>query len=465
MKAAHTQNETPHWFRGFTPGQGPIYLQIVQFLESAITDGSLTPGDRLPAQRQLAQALKVDLTTVTRGFTEARRRQLIEARGALGTFIATPKVDLTHSIDLSMNIPPSPADLDMAAMLKQGASQILMRSDVDLLMTYHVGGGSNADRDAGAHWLRPMLGQVDKGQVIACPGAQAALAALILASTRPGDVILTEPLIYPGLPAAAEQLGRRVETVEVDASGMRPDCLESACRKYDARLIYLNPTLQNPTTRTMPEDRRRDIVKSAARCNVKIIEDDPYWLFGDDALPPLARLLPQQVYYLSTLSKCITPGLRTAFLHLPSRESESSILSALRTFSAASPLTMALATQWIHDGSADRLLAGVLQESRERQCAATDTLTGTSPDSAGAGIHLWYSLPSFWKAADLSVAARGAGLLVTPSTVFNVGDNPPNAIRISLGGCTNGKQLRAALKKLSNLLARPPSNYCGLVEI
>ncbi|MFM0736590.1 PLP-dependent aminotransferase family protein [Paraburkholderia xenovorans] len=462
MKAAHTQYEAPHWFTGFASGHGPIYLQIVEFLESAIANGSLSPGDRLPPQRQLAETLKVDLTTVTRGFTEARRRHLIEARGALGTFIAAPKVDLTHRIDLSMNIPPSPADVDMAGMLKHGASQILMRSDVDLLMTYHLGGGSSADRDAGAHWLKRMLGRVDTSRVIACPGAQSTLAALILASTRPGDVILTEPLIYPGLPEAAIQLGRRVETVEVDASGMRPDCLEDACRTYDARLIYLNPTLQNPTARTMPEERRRDIVRSAARCKVKIIEDDPYWLFSNDAPPPLARLMPEQVYYLSTLSKCISPGLRTAFLRLPTGESESRILSALHTFSAASPLTTALATQWIHDGSADQLLAGVLRESHERQRVATDTLTGTSPESAGSGIHLWYPLPRFWKAEELSAAAHCAGLLVTPSREFYLGSNPPNAIRISLGGCASRKQLAAALKKLSNLLTHSSPHYAGV---
>jgi DNA-binding transcriptional MocR family regulator len=347
----------------------------------------------------------------------------------------------------------------MASLLKQGASQILMRSDVDLLMTYHLGGGSSADRGAGAHWLNRMLGRIDTRRVLACPGSQSALAALILASTRPGDAILAEPLIYPGLPAAAIQLGRRVETVQVDEAGMRPDSLEEACRKFDARLIYLNPTIQNPTTRTMPEGRRRDIVNVASRCNVRIIEDDPYWLFSDEGIPPLAQMMPDQVYYLSTLSKCLSPGLRTAFLHLPSRDSESAVLSALRTFSVSSSLTTALATQWICDGSANQLLAGVLQESRERQHIATDTLTGISIGAAGAGIHMWYTLPSFWKAEDLSVAARGAGLLVTPSTAFHAGGKPPNAIRISLGGCASGTQLKAALKKLSSLLAQPPVGY------
>ena len=81
----HPGDGDARWFGSFVAGGGPRYLQIVGFIERAIADGLLRPGDRLPPQRQLAAQLGVDLTTVTRGFTEARRRQLIDARGAFGT--------------------------------------------------------------------------------------------------------------------------------------------------------------------------------------------------------------------------------------------------------------------------------------------------------------------------------------------------------------------------------------------
>jgi DNA-binding transcriptional MocR family regulator len=457
MKPLHDPYKHPDWATGFVSGDGPRYLQIVRFLEAAIANGTLRAGDRLPPQRQLAEALGIDLTTVTRAFTEARRRQLIEARGTLGTFVAAPKVELTQSIDLSMNIPPPPADVEMEALLREGMSQVLMRTDTNLLMTYHLGGGSNADRSAGAQWLKPMLGRIDLARVVVCPGAQAALAALILASTQPGDVILMEPLAYPGLPMAARQLGRRVETVALDASGMRPDALDEACRKHDARVIYLNPTLQNPTTRTMPEKRRFDILKTAARLNVKVIEDDPYWLFAADAPPPLARLMPEQVYYVSTLSKCLSPGLRTAFVALPDPQSQHAFLTALRTFSLTSPLTTTLVTQWIHDGRAAQLLAGVQAEASARQRMASGTLSGGVSLPANQGIHVWHTLPGYWQALDLASSARDNGLVVAPAEAFYTGPTPPNAIRISLGGCANRAQLESALRKLSSLLAHKPA--------
>jgi DNA-binding transcriptional MocR family regulator len=132
--------------------------------------------------------------------------------------------------------------------------------------------------------------------------------------------------------------------------------------------------LQNPTTRTMPERRRIDIAKTAVRLNIRIIEYDPYWLFAENAPPPLARLIPEQVYCVSTLSKFLSPGLRTAFVALPENEDQHAFLVALRTFSLKSPLTTTVVTQWIHDGSPAQLLTGVQAEARGRLRMASGAL-------------------------------------------------------------------------------------------
>jgi DNA-binding transcriptional MocR family regulator len=451
------------WLGQLAPQGGPRYLQIADFIERALSDGTLQPGDRLPPQRHLAALLKVDLTTVTRAYDEAKRRNLLEGHGARGTYAAAPKVELAPMLDLSMNIPPPPAGVDFDDLLKQGLAQVLMRSDSDLLMSYHLGGGSLADRGAGALWLAPMFGAVEPEHVVACPGAQSALAALILALSAPGEVIVAEPALYPGLRTAAEQLGRRVVAVDVDADGMRPDALEKTCRRYRARLIYLNPTLQNPTAHTMPEQRRREIAQTAIRCGANIIEDDPYWLLADAAPPPLARFAPRHVYYISTLSKCLTPGLRSAFVLLPEAQVRERFLAALRSFILMStPLTMALATQWIYDGSAARLLDGVREEARVRQQLTAQLLAGT-PQMPGAGIHVWLTLPSYWTSAELTETAHAEGLAITPSDVFHTGALPPNAIRLSLGSIRERNRLAAALRKLSHLLARKPAARRGIV--
>jgi len=455
--------DVPTWLPRLAANQGPRFLQIADALQAAVADGSLKPGDRLPPQRQLAAQLDVDLTTVTRGYDEARRRHLLEGRGARGTYVAAPKVELSTILDLSMNTPPPPAGVDFDDLLKQGLSQVLMRADNAMLMTYHLGGGSDADRQAGAAWLAPMLGHLDPSQLVVCPGAQAAIAAAILALTEPGAVILAEPTTYPGLRAAAIGFGRRIVAVEADQHGMLPALLEEACRRHRPALVYLNPTCQNPTAITMPASRRQALAGIAQRYGVRIVEDDPYWLLADAPPPPIATLAPDHVVYISTLSKCLAPGLRVAFVLLRDADERERFLAALRSFALmVPPLTAALATQWIRDGSAGALLQGVREEARLRHRMARDILAGRYSGS-GDGLHAWLALPAYWQSAQLAHAAAAEGIAVTPAQAFATGDVSVNAIRISLGSIQDRGRLQAGLQRLSQLLARRPAPFSAPV--
>lgn len=102
------------WTPTISELSGPRYQRIVEAMEADIAAGRLVRGQQLPTQRALARALGVDLTTVTRAYTEARRRGIMEARVGQGSFVsetsARRAVDLPHpvAIDLSMNVPPHP---------------------------------------------------------------------------------------------------------------------------------------------------------------------------------------------------------------------------------------------------------------------------------------------------------------------------------------------------------------------
>ncbi|WP_454674893.1 aminotransferase-like domain-containing protein [Achromobacter pestifer] len=445
------------WPQNLTRGGGPRYRQIADFIEHAVAENQLQPGDRLPPQRGLAQRLGVDLTTVTRAYAEAGQRGLLDPRGASGTFIARPPAQAAQLIDLGMNMPPAPLGCDLQDLVQRGLAKVMDRHDVNVMMAYHLAGGGPEARAAGAQWLAQAVGPIDPALVLVCPGAQAALAALILAYSQPGDPIIAEPLVYPGLLSAARHLGREVLAAEVDGDGMTPAGLERACRESGSRLVYLNPTLQNPTTHTMSARRRRDLVRSASACGARIIEDDPYRLFLDDAPPPLASYAPASVFHIATLAKCLTPGLRTAFVLSPDQDSRERVLAAMRSFALmATPLMGALTTQWITSGAADTVLNGVRAEAQARQRLARQLLPG--PFHANpAGIHLWQVLPPQWTALDLARVARDEGLSVTSSDAFQVGQAPGhNAIRISLGGVKDRQELALALERLAELMRRRP---------
>ncbi|RDJ22218.1 PLP-dependent aminotransferase family protein [Bosea caraganae] len=443
---------TPQWLRPLEAAAGPRYLQIVNLIEGAVEDGSLRPGDRLPPQRSLAELLDVDLTTVTRAYAEARHRNLLDAVTGRGSFVSARKEQFGPPIDLSMNIPPAPKGVRLAELMQRGIAEVLARSSADLLMTYHVGPGALADRAAGCAWLEPILGRIEPQRLVISPGAQPALVALLTNLAAPGATILTEPLTYPGLLAAARQRGLHVVPVAADGEGILPEALERAAREHGARLLCLTPTIQNPTTITMPEQRRREIARIARAHDLTIIEDDPYSLLAGDAPPPFAVLAPERTYHVSTLSKGLTPGLRTAFVVIPAGAEPDALTSALRALTLMpAPLMTALATHWIRVGAAGDLLKGVREEAAARQVLARAIL----PASAQAhpnGLHVWQPLPAHWDRYRLIEAVRQQGLGVTPSDAFSVEGRAPDAVRISLGGVPERARLVEALKTLAATL-------------
>lgn len=446
------QDDSIAWIGRLDPAGGPRYLQIADRITQAVAVGTLRPGDRLPPQRRLADLLDIDLTTVTRAYAEARQRNLLDAVTGRGSFIAAQPDAYGPPVDLSMNIPPAPKGVRLAELMQRGIAEVLARASADRLMTYHVGPGSLSDRAAGCAWLEPVLGRIEPQRLIVAPGAQPALVALLNVLSRPGEAVLCEPLTYPGLLAAARQRGLRPVPVVGDDEGLRPDALEAAIREHGARLLCLTPTIQNPTTITMPLERRRQIVAVARAHGLSIVEDDPYSLLATDAPPAIAALAPELTHHVATLSKTLTPGLRTAFIVMPKGTSPDALVQALRAITLMpAPLMTALATHWIRVGAAGDLLDGVRREAAARQVLARAILP-SSGRSHPNGLHIWQPLPAHWDRHRLIEVARRAGLGVTPSDAFSVEGRAPDAVRISLGGVPDRARLGEALTTLAAII-------------
>lgn len=443
------------WIRPLQEGAGARYQQIIQQITEAVQDGVLRPGDRLPPQRDIAQTMGVDLTTVTRAYNEVRQQGLLESHGAGGSYIAAKGLVGDQTIDLSMNVPPLLQPAVFARLLESGMNHLQTHISQAEWMNYHAGAGSRADREAAASWFEPVLGAVGTDRVIICPGAQSALSAILLAKTGPGDTVACDSLTYPGFLGACRVLQRKVMAVSSDHEGMDPDDLARACEVAAPALIYLVPTIHNPTAVTMSAKRREEIYAVASRYDVPIIEDDPYWLLAGDAAPPLAALSrPGQgapVYYISTLSKCLTPGLRVAYLVMPAEASIEPVLDALRSITLMTNQSMvSMASYWIRTGMAGEMLGKVRQELMQRQKLAAEVLPGMQAHPHG--LHIWLTLPPKLNQYRLIQTALEQGLGVANSDAFSVNESAPAAIRVSLGGAPDKGHLKRALEKLRDIL-------------
>jgi DNA-binding transcriptional MocR family regulator len=455
MNAEHPQ---ARWLKRVSRGGGPMYLALAGALEAAIQHGELQPGDQLPPQRAVAELLGIDFTTVTRAYGAARARGLVEGTVGRGTFVRAraAEEDEAGRVDLSMNLPPPPEGLSLGAMLKATVAAILDHTDAATLMAYHPGAGTLGQKLAGAAWLAPVLGEVAAERVLVCPGAQTALAALLATLARPGNVLIVEPLTYPGLIAIARQSGLRLAACPVDGDGFLPDDLARLCAEARPAAIYVVPTTQNPVATTMPLARRRAVAQIARDSGVWLIEDDPYSRLFDAPVAALASLAPERSFYLATLSKCLSPGLRTAFLVTPPGEIAERTAAGLRaTALMPTPLMAAVAARWIREGSAEALLAGVRREARARRAIAAQVL----PQARGAaeGVHVWLDLPESWPPGRLAAAAQARGLSLVTAEAFATSQIHPNGIRISLGGPARRAVLKDALLAVAGLLQGAPA--------
>lgn len=451
MAGKATRGGSLTWLKRVERDNPPLYRAIASALEEAVRAGELQPGERLAPQRAVARSLGVDLTTVTRAYNAAHAAGLLDGTVGRGSFVRAPAApDDAGLVDLTMNLPPPPLGLSLGALIGQTCSTILARVDAAALMAYHPDAGSSAQRAAGAAWLAPVLGEVSPDQLLVAAGAQAALAAALSVLCRPGDAVLTEPLIYPGLRAAAAQLGLRLVACAADAEGMTPDALDAACRAHGPSALYLTPAMQNPTATTMSVARRRAVARLAAAHDVRIIEDDPYSLLMARPLPALATFAPDRTIHVATLSKVLTPGLRIAFVVAPAALAER-VAAALRAVSQMpAPLMAALAAAWIRDGTAETVLAAIRREAVARRALAAAAL----PDAVGApeSLHVWQPLPSSSYADRLRLAARERGLALAAADAFAVGPDFAPGLRISLGGPTRRASLARALQELGETL-------------
>jgi DNA-binding transcriptional MocR family regulator len=335
--------------------------------------------------------------------------------------------------------------------LAAATAKVLRSADTAALMAYRPIGGGAAERAAGAAWLEPALGRVDPRRVLVAPGAQAALVALMTMLARPKAVILVDPLTFPGLLSAARRLDLTLVPVPGDSEGMSPDALDRACREHAPAALYLVPTLHNPTTVTMDRDRRRAVAEIARARDVAIVEDDAYGLLPDGPPEALAQSAPERTWYVSTLSKVLSPGLRAAFVVAPHEGGAEDLAGALRVVAGmVSPLASAVVADWIREGVAANLLAGVRAEAAARMRLAREILPGAL--GGPNGIHLWLDLPARWNRLALAGVARGRGLSLTPADVFSSDGRPPNGVRLSLGAARDLRALGMGLRSLADIL-------------
>jgi DNA-binding transcriptional MocR family regulator len=451
---------THHWIRRLSESRKPAYLLIPELIEEDLASGRLRPRDRLPGLRDLADELQLNYTTVARAYAEARKRGLLDSRAGSGTFVrgrtTTMPLSGGSSVEMTMNMPPEPAEL--ATRLRESSARLFATADPYRLLRYQDFGGTTDDRAAASAWLKRRFDDCEVEKVLVCPGIHSALVALVSQLARPGGTICLDTLAYPGIKAIAAQLGVRLQALARDDEGPLAHAFEALCRTEKPSAFYCNPTIQNPSTVTLSSKRREALADVALRYSVPIIEDDAYGMLPRQAPDALATLAPDLTYYVTGFSKSFGAGLRVAYIRAPSARRTLHLAGALRaTTVMASPFTVLLATQWVMDGTADAMLAAIRLESNARQEIASRVLANWQFDADRDGFHLWLPIPSDcgWQASELALQLRSQGIGAVSAAAFATDGNPPEAIRVCLGGPKDLDECEDALRLIADTVEHP----------
>jgi DNA-binding transcriptional MocR family regulator len=445
---------------------GPRYRAIADAIAEDAARGRLEAGSQLPTHRDLADRLGVTVGTVTRAYAEAARKGIVTGEVGRGTFVrgagAGPVAVRFASqaepglIDMSVNLPPAPPD---PSALARALTAISAYPNLGSLLDYAPEGGSAQHRAAGASWIARSGLEVTPDRVLVSSGSQHGMTAVFSGLLRPGDLVVTECLTYPGMKALAGLLQLRLRGVAMDEHGLRPDAFRAACRGGSVKALYCMPTLHNPTTSVMPESRRREVVAIAREHDVLIVEDDVHGPLIEDRRPLLAALAPELTIHLSGTAKTLAPGLRIGYILAPPALVPR-LATAIRTTTwMAAPLLAEVASVWIRDGTADRILAGNRKESAARHRLAMTVLGRFEVEAHPAAHHLWLHLPESRRSETFAEQARRAGVAVTPAQAFVVGSGAaPRAVRVCLGVARDRVQLEKGLRILAGVLDQRPDD-------
>jgi DNA-binding transcriptional MocR family regulator len=354
-----------------------------------------------------------------------------------------------------MNLPPEPDDPELIGRMRAGLEAV--GRDLVALLQYQPFGGGPADKDAASQWLSRRALAPAQDRIFITPGAHPALLGILSILTQPGQVILSENITYPGIRSIAAQLGLSLVGLPMDDEGIEPDALAEACSRLSPRALYLNPTLQNPTTLTVTPKRRAEIAALAQRRGLPIIEDDAYGFIPSPSPTPLATLAPDVTWHIAGLAKCMGPGIRAAYVVAPDTRSGWAFSAAVRTATVmASPITVALATRWIEDGTADSLLRFIRTEAAARQAIARQVLPAGRFKAGPDSFNIWLSLPDGWTRSAFTGHMRSTGIGVVASDAFTAANPPPEAVRICLGGPATRVEIRHALEYAAHALEELP---------
>jgi len=468
------------------------YRQLADAVRTAIQNGQLRKGEKLPSTRSLSRTVKMHRHTVraamaelvAEGWLTARLRQAYKVNENLPSHFFEamkqpwkPATKLEHAWRIVRSSGTS------GSTGAAGAAKYAFKSGVADLRLFpyqefksHINDtmkrsrpGAFAYGDPAGHpplveaiktYLRRVRA-ISGREIVVTNGSQEGIFLAAQLLVKHGDMVAVERLGYQPAWEALRAAGGKLVPIDIDEEGMDPDSLAKILRRHNIRLIYTTPLHQYPTTVTLPISRRLRLYELAARAGVPILEDDydHEFHYRSQPLAPLAsRDTEGLVIYVSTFSKVLFPSARIGFLAVPKKLAP--LLADYRRIISRqnTGLIQDVVARWMNAGGFERHLRKMRRAYEERLAVLNDCLEEGKAD----GMTLSWSIPdggmAVWvdtnrDAERVAKLALGNSVFVHPETDFQM--KPPHGHHLRLGFANQSpEEIRQGMALLFKTLKR-----------
>lgn len=309
--------------------------------------------------------------------------------------------------------------------------------------------------------LRPKGIDAGPDDVMIMNGGLETMNLICQVFINPGDVILVESPTFVHCVEIFEMFQAKCVAVECDGKGMVISDLERKIKEHAPKIIYVIPTFQNPTGKTLPADRRKAVAELGSRHDVLVLEDDPYQelRYSGEPVPPIKSFdRTGHTVYANSFSKIFSPGSRLGFVHA-SREIMARLFDAkTATNSHTSNFAQVVCAEFFRRGLFEPHLRKLIEIHRERRDKMIECLdkympAGTKRVFPDGGLFTWVELPGGIDTDALLPEANAAGVHYIAGSGFFVEEGAGrNCMRISFGNVLPEK-IEIGVKRLADLAA------------
>lgn len=319
-------------------------------------------------------------------------------------------------------------------------------------------------REAVANYLlKPKGVEADIDEILIVNGGLETMNLLCQVYINPGDVILVESPTFVHCVEIFEMFQAKCVAVECDEYGMVPEDVEKKIKELHPKFVYVIPTFQNPTGKTLPADRRKRLAELGSQYDVIILEDDPYQelRYSGEALPPIKSFdKTGNTIYANSFSKIFSPGSRLGFVYAEKEIIMKLFDAKTATNSHTSSLAQVVCAEFFNRGYFAEHLKKVCAIHKERRDVMMDCIDkyfpkGTKKVFPDGGLFTWVELPEGMDASRLLEEANANKVHYIAGEGFFVegGGKGKNCMRISFGNVTPEK-IETGMKRLGEVFAK-----------